>query len=435
MLDLTILSRRLLVGIGGRRRFCGALAGGLLVLLGCGWTPLMAQEDDPPITTHPDPTEFTVSDQFEKRVLTTQFYAEGATHADLDGDGHQDVIYGPYWYRGPDFEQRFELYPPEAFAPSGYSRNFLTFAYDFNRDGHIDVMRVGFPGEATVWYENPGPDKIHDATAHWKSHVVFDVTDNESPVLADIVGDETPELVFQTDGYFGFATPDPDDPTAKWTFHRVSEQIAGGRFTHGLGVGDVDGDGRMDLLTSGGWLQQPADWRSGELWTYHKVDFAPAGAQIFAYDFDGDGLNDILTAVHAHQWGVVWHRQVRDEEGGIDFELNWVVGARPEQTDHQVVFTQPHALALVDVNGNGIKDIVTGKRYWAHGGADPGGNDPAVLYFFETVRENGRVRFVPHLVDTDSGVGTQVTVGDVSGNGRPDIVVGNKKGGFVFFQK
>ncbi len=404
-----------------------------VILLSLGSTTGWAQE--PQLTTHPHPDQFVISDGFTKQVLTEKFYSEGATFGDVDGDGHNDIVSGPYWYKGPEFTERFEIYPPQEFQPSGYSQNFLTFAHDFDRDGHLDLMRIGFPGAETVWYQNPGPDKVHNKQLHWKEHIVFDVTDNESPGLMNLVGDETPELVFQTDGYFGFAVPDPNDPYAKWTFHPVSEQIAGGRFTHGLGVGDVDGDGRLDLLTPGGWLQQPEDWTTGELWKYHQVAFAPAASQMFAYDFDGDGLNDILTAVHAHQWGVVWHRQIRDAAGKIDFELNWIVGVTPEQTDHQVVFTQPHAVELVDMDGDGVKDVITGKRYWAHGGNDPGGNDPAVLYWFQTVRENGKVRFVPHLIDTNSGVGTQVTVGDVNGDGRPDIVVGNKKGTFYFQRK
>ena len=316
-------------------------------------------------------------------------------------------------------------YPRDA-----YSKNFITFATDVDRDGDVDVIHVGFPGEETAWYENTGPES-EAFQGHWPMHVIFDVTDNESPQLIDVVGDDHPELVFQTDGYFGFATINPDDPKAKWTFHRASEQIAGGRFTHGIGAGDVNGDGRSDLLTSGGWLEQPEQWENSP-WTFHKIQFCPAASQMYAYDFDDDGTNDVLTAIHAHQWGLAWFQQGKG--GNTDFEPHWVVGNTPDDTDHQVVFTQPHAVELVDINGDGVKDIVTGRRHWAHNGHDPGGNDPAVLYWFETKREGGKVQFVPHLVDTDSGVGTQVTVADLNKDDRPDIVVGNKKGLAIFLQ-
>jgi hypothetical protein len=96
------------------------------------------------------------------------------------------------------------------------------------------------------------------------------------------------------------------------------------------------------------------------------------------------------------------------------------------------VFTQPHAVALVDVNGDKLKDIVTGKRYWAHT-TDPGANDPAVLYWFELQRDNaGKVQYVAHLIDDNSGVGTQVVARRIDGQKIPSIVVGNKKGTFVF---
>lgn len=409
----------------------GNCIGWALCCLAC--TSVVGQ-DDKPLTSFPPLEQLKPEGTFEKQVLTRQFFCEGASYADFDRDGQTDVVAGPYVYRGPLFEDRYAIYPVEEFQPAGYSHNFLTFTHDFNNDGHVDVMRVGFPGAETVWYQNPGPEALKQPTEPWKMHVIFDITDNESPGLWQLVGDESPELVFQTDGYFGFATPDPNDPYAKWTFHKVSEQIAGGRFTHGIGVGDVNGDGRVDFLTPGGWLEQPADWKQAGLWKYHQVAFGPAPSQMYAYDFDGDGLNDILCAVHAHQWGLVWHRQIRDGDK-VDFELNWIVGATPDQTDHQVVFTQAHAVELVDMNGDGLKDVITGKRYWAHGGNDPGGNDPAVLYWFETQRSDTGVRFVPHLIDQDSGVGTQVTVGDVDRDGKPDVVVGNKKGAFVFTQK
>jgi hypothetical protein len=413
---------------GSRGPICGLLALGGFLHAAALWA------QDPPLTNHPHPDQFVFSNDFTKQVLSEKFFAEGASFADFDGDGHNDIVSGPYWYKGPQFSERFEVYTAEEFPIGSYSQNFLTFTHDFNHDGHVDVMRVGFPGAETAWYQNPGPAAVHQKE-HWKQHIIFDITDNESPGLWNIVGDDSPEFVFQTDGYFGFATPDPNDPYAKWTFHKVSEQIAGGRFSHGIGVGDVDGDGRIDFLTPGGWLQQPEDWTKGELWKYHQVAFAPAASQMYAYDFDGDGLNDILCAVHAHQWGVVWHRQIRDPQGKIDFELNWIVGVTPDQTDHQVVFTQPHAMELVDMDGDGIRDVITGKRFWAHNGADPGETDPAVLYWFKTVRENGKARFIPHLIDANSGVGTQVTVGDVNGDKKPDIVVGNKKGTFYFQQK
>ncbi len=369
---------------------------------------------------------------FRKQQLTDVFYGEGAHFADFDGDGDGDVVSGPYWYEGPDFEKKHEIYPPKPYKPKGYSDNFLVFTYDFDGDGDADVLVNGFPGKESWWFENPGKN-VREA-GHWTRHVAFEVTDNETPVFGDITGDGKPELVFQTADRYGYATPNWEKPTEKWTFHAVSGKGAGGRFNHGIGLGDVDGDGRSDFLTKTGWYQQPTSLEGDPLWQFHAFPIAPDPSNIYAYDFDGDGDNDILTAHHCHAYGLNLHvNQGKTDDGSVKFETMVVMGEKPEDSPHGVCFTQAHAIDLVDVNGDGVLDFVTGKRWWAHNGRDPGGNDAAVLYWFETKQtKDGGVDFVPHQIDDDSGVGTQVTAGDLNGDGHPEVIVGNKKGTFVF---
>ncbi|HRE99857.1 MAG TPA: VCBS repeat-containing protein [Pirellulaceae bacterium] len=372
--------------------------------------------------------------KFEKVVLTKTFYCEGAHFGDFDADGSMDVVSGPYWYRGPKFEERFEIYPVEEYPVDGYSRNFSAFTGDFDADGWTDVFVVGFPGDESWWFRNPQGK----TEGHWDRHVAVSVTDNESPWIVDVNGDGRLDLAFHTGGYYGYATYDQADPTAPWTFHRVSQMVAGGRFQHGFGVGDVDGDGRSDLLFQNGWLQQPEDLAGDPEWKLHAFPFAPGqgGAHMHVYDFDGDGLNDVLTSLEAHAYGLSWYRQVRDEAGNIGFEERKILGRTPEENAYGICFTQMHSIDLADMDNDGLKDIVTGKRYWAHNGNDPGAREPAVLYWFRTVRrDDGTVDFVPHLIDDDCGVGTQVIAGDLTGDGRPDVVVGNKKGTHVLLSR
>lgn len=372
--------------------------------------------------------------------LDDVFFAEGATAGDIDGDGNADVVSGPYWFAGPDFKQRHTIYAAKPFDPHGYSDNFFSYVDDINGDGNADVLVIGFPGAAAHWYENPGKDAVRGESAVWKKHLVIDIVDNESPTYADITGDGKREIICSRDGYFGYARPIEGEPTKPWQFIPISDKSAGGRFTHGLGVGDVDGDGRIDLLEKTGWWKQPASLDGNPIWEKQPFEFSgPGGAQMFVTDVDGDGLPDVITSLEAHGYGVVWYRQLRIGDR-IGFEPHVIVGKQPADSPYGVVFTQPHALTLADINGDGLPDLVTGKRWWAHGpkgDAEP--NAPAVVYWFELRRrgegEQGPPAvFIPHLVHDDSGVGTDVQTADLTGNGRPDIIVGNKRGTFIHRQ-
>lgn len=371
--------------------------------------------------------EFTLH-AFEKVQLSDRFYAEGANFGDFNNDGVMDIVSGPFWYEGPDFGVRHEIYPPKVFPLREFSDCFLVFVHDIDRDGWSDVVAIGFPGAAAHWFRNPGR-----TDRHWERHLIYHAVGNESPVLADLVGDERPELIFNTDQALGYAQPDPEDPTAPWTFVGVSAEGNWGRFTHGLGYGDVNGDGRMDLITEHGWWEQPESLAGDPAWTFHPVTIGP-GAQMYVYDFDGDGRQDLASTLHAHGWGVGWFRQVPSDGGGIAFERHLLTGERYRDSRYGVRFSQPHAMALADVDGDGVKDLVTGKRFWGHGpDGDPEPNAPGVLYWFKTSRaEDGGVDFLPFRIDENSGVGTQVVARDITGDGYPEIVVANKRGLFFF---
>lgn len=388
---------------------------------------------------------------FKKLHLEKYYWSEGATFGDLNRDGTPDAISGPYWWEGPEFETRHEIYPAthtfklknddgtEKTLPgfegvfgrkNAYSMdNFFAFAYDANGDGWNDVLTFGLPGTPAFLYLNP-----RGAAGHWARHQVFETVDNESPTFADLTGDGRPEIVCNNGGKFGYAAPDPTNPTAPWIFHAISEDGKWGRFTHGLGIGDVNGDGRIDILCKDGWLEQPriAD---GTPWKMHRFAFAAGGAQMFAYDVNGDGLNDVITSLAAHGYGLAWHEQLsgKDPNGSPLWRTHAFMNQKPSENKYGVVFSQLHAVELVDVDGDGLKDIVTGKCFWAHGPTmDPDANAPAVLYWFRLVRDGAKVDWVPHLIDDDSGVGRQIGVADANGDGRPDFIIGNKKGTFVF---
>ncbi|HBJ83221.1 MAG TPA: hypothetical protein DDZ88_04975 [Verrucomicrobiales bacterium] len=378
---------------------------------------------------------------WKRQQLHGDFYSEGAAIGDINGDGKADVVAGPFWWEGPAFEKKHAYYEPKIFSINGYSDNFFAYVHDFDADKRNDILILGFPGKEARLYLNPG---THDDKP-WPMHIVADVVDNESPVFTDITGDGKPEIVCSTGGRFGWFAPNWEKPTEKWAFVAVTEDLKVAKFTHGLGVGDVNGDGKMDLLEARRWWQQPPnpDPRAQvpmPMWTQHNFAAGVGGgAQMFAYDFDGNGTNDVFTSLAAHRYGVAVFLQSVKSAQSAD-QPTWkkvmLASEQPQDNDYGIVFSQPHAAHLADIDGDGIKDIVTGKRYWAHNGHDPDERGARVIYWYQTKRDGkGAVDFVPHLIDANSGVGTDVQVGDVNGDKLPDIVVGNKAGVFILTQQ
>jgi hypothetical protein len=385
---------------------------------------------------------------FSKQQLSNEFHSEGAGFGDFNKDGVNDIVSGPYWYEGPSFQKKHEYYKPTewkkksedgqettqlGYDPLGYSKNFFAYSHDINADGWTDIVILGFPGEASWWFANPGKA----GSGHWTRHTALDATANESPAFTDITGDGKPEIVCASKGAYGYAEPEWSDPTKPWKWRNITPNNNYHHFTHGMGVGDINGDGKADLLEKDGWWQNPGKVEGDTPWTKHAFQFTKehGGSQMFAYDVDGDGDNDVIAALAAHGYGLAWYEHVK-EDGKITFKTHKIMGSTEAENKYGVKFSQLHAVDLADIDNDGLKDIITGKRWWAHGpkgDAEP--NAAAVVYWFKLKRGSDGVDFVPFQADDDSGVGTQVTAGDVNKDGNLDIVVGNKRGTFVLTQQ
>jgi hypothetical protein len=397
---------------------------------------------------------------WRKIQLTDKFYAEGMAAGDFNKDGKMDVVYGPYWWEGPDFTKRHQIFKPTGKEAEGswktdndYSHDaFFAFVYDFNNDGYPDYLVYGFPGEFAKIYFNPGKEGL-ESDQPWKSQIVFDVVDNESPAFGDFLGAGKPVGIFNTSskkvvppekdaegktkqyGVLGIAKPDWSDATKPWTFEVMSpKREYYQRFTHGFGWGDINGDGKNDMIEARAWWENTGSAEMKE----HPYPFGQGGSQMYVYDVDGDGLNDIVCSLQAHGVGLAWFKQgPKNDKGEVTWKRNLILPDKYEPNAQGIKFSQLHAVDLVDINGDGLKDIVTGKRYFAHGShGDVAPLDPPVLYWFELKRNPDKsVEWIGHQIDDNSGVGVQVMATDVSGDGKPDILVGNKKGAFVFIQE
>ena len=369
-------------------------------------------------------------DQFKRQNLTSTYYSEGTGVGDINNDGHQDVVYGPYWFEGPTFRKQHEIYKPVPQPTERYADHFFCWTHDFDQDGWQDILVVGFPGTPAYVYRNPGAERHNE---HWPRHQVFDWVSNESPQWTNLVGDDRPELICTRDGFLGYVSPNWETPFDTWTFHRISGQVAAKRFGHGLGVGDVNNDSRADILAQNGWYQQPATL--GGPWKFHPHTFAAAGgADMFAYDVDGDGDSDVITSLDAHNYGLAWFEQV-EEAGERTFRKHLIMGNKAADSPYGLVFTELHSVALTDIDGDGLKDICTGKTYYSHHRQSPMWDAGAVVYWFKLVRTQDGVDWRPYKADGEAGIGRQLVVADVNGDALPDFISGGMKGCHVLLHE
>ena len=372
------------------------------------------------------------SPKFRKITLATKYYTEGSCVGDFNRDGILDFAAGPFWFEGGDFTRKHEIFPEIEYDPEQYTDNFITFAEDLNGDGWDDIFVCPFPGAHSYWFENP-----KTGNGHWTKHLALPELGNESPLWGDVRSDGHNGPIFNTNGRLGFGTYRVTENQVDWTFHPVSnEDEFYQRFTHGLGFGDINGDGRNDLVEARGWWEQPKDTEEIP-WKFHPFQFGAGPAQMLVYDIDGDGLNDVIAAWDCHNYGLLWYKQIRDDTGNITWQQNEILPVHPNKESDALRISQLHTLTAADFNGDGLMDFVTGKRFWAHG---PKGDEepdaPAVLYWFELERDGqGHARFIPHIIDDDSGAGTQLTVADLNGDNVPDIIAANKKGIFLFLSE
>jgi len=356
---------------------------------------------------------------FSKHIVHEEFISEGVAVGDINQDGRKDLVAGFYWFEAPDWTPH-EIMPPEVFDyTKGYSHSFLNFLMDVDFDGWLDFISIDFPGEGVYWYKNPGAKDMH-----WEEHLIDSTVCNESPMMADLDNNGRMDLVFghESTGTMVWRRA-PDSPeNLEWESIPISADQSPGtqRFSHGLGYGDVNGDKRKDIIIREGWWEAPTNPRNVP-WKFHEANLGEPCSQMYAYDFDADGDMDIISA-SAHAFGIWWHEQIP----GQNFRRHLIDSS----------FSQTHGAAFVDMNEDGLPDLITGKRYFGHQGKDPGGLEPAVIYWFELQRdEQKQATWIPHLIDDNSGVGLQVVIEDLNEDGKPDIINSNKKGIIYFLQE
>lgn len=417
--------------------------------------------------------------QYTKIKVDDRFLAESCSIADYNRDGIPDISAGRRWWQGPFaargatqehiFRNGHDGLPrtgAEEELYTGVSDDWACYAHDVDGDGYTDIINITCPdvdetkvsdaasrqpSGTAVWYRNPGAS-VATSDEPWQAFPMHDDVRGEQHGLADVDGDGRPEIygackgcgnVSDSSVTRGYYQLDPDDLTATWTYHAVTQPYPwpGGGWLHGFGFGDVNQDGQVDLIERAGvWTNIRADQPDRDahydVRLYGEVEDAKAGgSHMFATDVDGDGDMDIISADLAHAWGISWYEQTAPGE----FIRHKFVGT-PEE-DLVASFSQPHALEVVDMDGDGIADVVTGKSYLAHpeGLDDPDLRGDPVNYVFKIKRNApsvaGPVTFEPHPIDSSDekvGVGRQIAVGHIDTDGIMDVCIASKLGVYVF---
>jgi hypothetical protein len=334
----------------------------------------------------------------------------------VNNDGVPDIVSGAFWYEGPDFRKKRFIGPVRAEAE--YFDDFSTIPMDVNGDGRMDYITGGWWGGTVRWRENPG-----DPKKQWPEHVIGECGNVETTRAWDVDRDGVLEIVPNTPGHplvvYKLVTDANGKGTGQFTAHKIYDKKQG----HGLGFGDISGRGRGDFVLRNGWLEAPEDPYKGE-WTFRPdFDFGfAASVPILVVDVNRDGVNDLIVG-NGHGYGLEWWEQRRDAGG----KRTWA--------KHPIdpCNAQYHDLLWVDIDGDGERELVTGKRHRAHCGNEAGEWDDLGIYYFKW---NGEC-FSKQVIDYGpigeaKGCGIHFQVADLRGTGRLDIVAPGKDGLYVF---
>ncbi len=334
--------------------------------------------------------------------------SETSAIADVNGDGRLDIVSGEYWYAAPNWTpHKFRDLP----YTNGYIDNFSDLPIDVDGDGRVDIVSCSWFGKSLTWWRNSGPNG-----GAWTEHPIDQGFPIEFAFLVDLNNDGKANEILPEFGDLNAPLAWYELNGGKFIKHVVSDRSYG----HGIGAGDVNGDGRTDIITPKGWFEAPADPRNGK-WIWHpEFDLGTTGF-IYALDVNGDGRVDLVTSA-AHDYGIFWMEQQPNHQ--------W----KKHVIDD--TWSQAHAMTMVDLNHDGQPDFVTGKRYMAHD-HDPGAREPLGIYWYEFLRNgDGSVSWVKHIVDYSSrtGAGMQIRVVDLDRDGLLDLVTPGKSGLFIFHQ-
>ncbi|MGI6455206.1 MAG: FG-GAP repeat domain-containing protein [bacterium] len=348
--------------------------------------------------------------QWEIHVINADSKFEAAGVGDINGDGRKDIVCGEFWYEAPDWKAHRIA---ELEETNEYYNDFSNELQDVDNDGDLDIVNCAWFTKEVFWRENPGAGK----EGLWKTHSIDTPGNMETGILLDLNQDGEEDFlpnVAQTVVWY-----EKVPKKAEWIKHDLSNSGAG----HGMGAGDINQDGIFDIVTLKGWYEGKKEG-DGLEWEWHpEFVLGDTCIPIEVDDVNGDGLSDIVWGM-GHDYGVFWLEQGREGEKRV-----W--------TKHEIdtSWSQAHYIEMVDMDGDGQKELITGKRYRAHNGGDPGADEPLCIYIYDFDREENKWHRIIVSEGGKYGFGLNGAVADVDGDGDYDLVCPGKSGLYYFEQK
>lgn len=298
--------------------------------------------------------------EFRVHVLHAESEFSSAAVFDVDHDGDLDIVAGGYWYEAPEWTRHFVR---DVENINGRYDDYSSQPQDVNGDGWTDLISVNYRSRSIYWVRHPG-----DLSREWSRHIIDTPGRSETGRLFDIDADGDLDILPNGTDYaawyeFSLAGDEP-----QWERHDLPMELAG----HGIGFGDMNGDGRRDIIGCRGWAEAPED-RSGGEWIWRPEFDLGQGVSIpiLVADPEGDGDADLIAA-HGHDFGLFWVEQSTGDDGRRDW------------TRHSIddSWSCAHALLWADIDGDERDDLIAGKRYLGHDGRDPGETDPLCIYWY-----------------------------------------------------